>query len=157
MNTYDFLTDVGKQFGKQAEMVTKEFKHPISGQMVKKKLPNPSSTMECDTSKVQCLNLKGVLLPEQIVKHVEETYKVLTSDEATKGFLKIYDKALGFWKGSVTGWFPAFHVRNSIGGVFNNFIAGVKTLHDICKAIKSLEVLKDLSQPHWGRNTPTSK
>lgn len=126
VNTYDFLTDVGKQFGKQAEMVTKEFKHPISGQMVKKETAKPifDNGMRYVESTVP--QLKGVLLPEQIVKHVEETYKVLTSDEATKGFLKIYDKALGFWKGSVTGWFPAFHVRNSIGGVFNNFIAGVK-------------------------------
>ena len=126
VNTYDFLTDVGKQFGKQAEMVTKEFKHPISGQMVKKETAKPifDNGMRYIESTVP--QLKGVLLPEQIVKHVEETYKVLTSDEATKGFLKIYDKALGFWKGSVTGWFPAFHVRNSIGGVFNNFIAGVK-------------------------------
>lgn len=126
VNTYDFLTDVGKQFGKQAEMVTKEFKHPISGQMVKKEMAKPifDNGMRYIESTVP--QLKGVLLPEQIVKHVEETYKVLTSDEATKGFLKIYDKALGFWKGSVTGWFPAFHVRNSIGGVFNNFIAGVK-------------------------------
>lgn len=126
VNTHDFLTDVGKQFGKQAEMVTKEFKHPISGQMVKKETAKPifDNGMRYIESTVP--QLKGVLLPEQIVKHVEETYKVLTSDEATKGFLKIYDKALGFWKGSVTGWFPAFHVRNSIGGVFNNFIAGVK-------------------------------
>lgn len=126
VNTYDFLTDVGKQFGKQAEMVTKGFKHPISGQMVKKETAKPifDNGMRYIESTVP--QLKGVLLPEQIVKHVEETYKVLTSDEATRGFLKIYDKALGFWKGSVTGWFPAFHVRNSIGGVFNNFIAGVK-------------------------------
>ena len=126
VNTYDFLTDVGKQFGKQAEMVTKEYKHPISGQMVKKETAKPifDNGMRYIESTVP--QLKGVLLPEQIVKHVEETYKVLTSDEATKGFLKIYDKALGFWKGSVTGWFPAFHVRNSIGGIFNNFIAGVK-------------------------------
>jgi len=126
INTYDFLTDVGKQFGKQAEMVTKEYKHPISGQMVKKETAKPifDNGMRYIESTVP--QLKGVLLPEQIVKHVEETYKVLTSDEATKGFLKIYDKALGFWKGSVTGWFPAFHIRNSIGGIFNNFIAGVK-------------------------------
>jgi len=126
VNTYDFLTDVGKQFGKQAEMVTKEYKHPISGQMVKKETAKPifDNGMRYIESTVP--QLKGVLLPEQIVKHVEETYKVLTSDEATKGFLKIYDKALSFWKGSVTGWFPAFHVRNSIGGIFNNFIAGVK-------------------------------
>ena len=125
VNTYDFLTGVGKQFGKQAEMVTKEFKHPISGLLVKKETAKPifENGMRYIESTVP--QLKGVLLPEQIVKHVEETYKVLTNDEATKGFLKVYDKALNFWKGSVTGWFPAFHIRNSIGGIFNNWIAGV--------------------------------
>lgn len=126
VNTYDFLTDVGKQFGKQGEVVTKEIRNPVTGKMMIKETVKPVFENGIRYVESTVPQLKGVLLPDQIVKHVEETYKVLTNDEATKGFLKLYDKVLGFWKGSVTGWFPAFHIRNSIGGIFNNFIAGVK-------------------------------
>ena len=126
VNTYDFLTDVGKQFGKVGEVITREIKNPVTGAMMKKEMVKPIFENGIRYVESSVPQLKNVLLPEQIVKHVEETYRVLTHDEATKGFLKMYDKVLNFWKGSVTGWFPAFHIRNSIGGIFNNFIAGVK-------------------------------
>jgi hypothetical protein len=127
VNTYDFLTNVGKDFGKQAEVITKEVKNPITGKLTTKEVIKPifENGMKYVESSVP--QLKGTLLPEQIAKHVDDTYKTLTNEEATKKFLGLYDKVLGFWKGSVTGWFPSFHTRNSIGGMFNNWIAGVKS------------------------------
>jgi len=70
--------------------------------------------------------LKGWLLPEPIVKHLDETLKVLSQEESMRGFIKVYDKALGIWKKNVTGVWPAFHTRNFIGGSYNNWLAGVK-------------------------------
>ncbi len=127
VNTYDFLTNIGQQFGKQAEVITKEIKSPITGKLTTKEIVKPvfENGMKYVESSVP--QLKGTLLPEQIVKHVDDTYKTLSNEEATKKFLSLYDKVLGFWKGSVTGWFPSFHTRNTIGGVFNNWIAGVKS------------------------------
>ncbi len=127
VNTYDFLTDVGKQFGKQAEVVTKEVKSPITGKMITKETVKPIFENGIRYIESAVPQLKGTLLPEQIAKHVDDTYKTLTNEEATKKFLQMYDKVLGFWKGSVTGWFPSFHTRNTIGGMFNNWIAGVKS------------------------------
>jgi hypothetical protein len=125
VNTYDFLTQVGTQFGRPAQTITKEIMNPVTGKMVTKDITKPifENGMKYIESSVP--QLKGTLLPEQIVKHVDDTYKTLTNEEATKKFLGLYDKVLGFWKGSVTGWFPSFHTRNTMGGIFNNWIAGV--------------------------------
>jgi hypothetical protein len=127
VNTYDFLTNIGQQFGKQAEVITKEIKNPITGKMTTKETIRPIFENGIRYIESSVPQLKGTLLPEQIAKHVDDTYKTLTNEEATKKFLGLYDKVLGFWKGSVTGWFPSFHTRNSIGGMFNNWIAGVKS------------------------------
>ena len=127
VNTYDFLTNIGTQFGKQAEVVTKEIKSPITGKLITKETVKPIFENGIKYVESSVPQLKGTLLPEQIVKHVDDTYKTLTNEEATKKFIGLYDKALGFWKGSVTGWFPSFHTRNAMGGIFNNWIAGVKS------------------------------
>ncbi len=127
VNTYDFITNVGQQFGKQAEVITKEIKNPITGKLTTKDVVKPVFENGIKYVESSVPQLKGTLLPEQIVKHVDDTYKTLSNEEATKKFLGLYDKVLGFWKGSVTGWFPSFHTRNTIGGMFNNWIAGVKS------------------------------
>lgn len=106
VNTYDFLDDIKKSLGQ-----------PGTGSKVIGGINHVESTAP---------QLKGVLLPAPIVKHIDETTQALKSDEVANSFLKVYDKALAFWKGTVTGYFPAFHTRNFMGGTFNNWLAGVK-------------------------------
>jgi hypothetical protein len=125
VNTYDFLTQVGQDFGRPAEVMTKQIKNSVTGKMVTKEITKPIYENGIKYIESSVPQLKGTLLPEPIVKHVDDTYNVLTNEEATKKFLKMYDKVLGFWKGSVTGMFPSFHTRNFLGGTFNNWIAGV--------------------------------
>ena len=106
---YDFLRETGEKFGIRApEGVEKTIKEG----MVYTRSTAPQ--------------LKGFLLPEPIASHIDETRKILTNDQATNEILRLYDRALGFWKGTVTGIWPAFHGRNFMGGVFNNWIAGLK-------------------------------
>lgn len=66
------------------------------------------------------------LLPEPMANHMNNAYKFLTNDEDIRQLVRMYDKTLNFWKGTVTGIFPAFHARNLIGGMFNNWLGGVK-------------------------------
>lgn len=111
VRTDDFLNWVGKEFGEDAPKIQDGIKYIESS----------------------AKQLKGKYIPEPIAKHIDETMKFMTNDEATNSFLKFYDKLLNTWKGSVTGYFPAFHTRNALGGSFNNWLAGVK-IEDYAKA-----------------------
>ena len=68
---------------------------------------------------------EGILLPEELAQSVSKMYATLSDGNTLNRFLKLYDKAMFAWKGSVTVYFPAFHMRNMIGGTFNNWLAGV--------------------------------
>lgn len=70
-------------------------------------------------------HLDGYLVPEEIARSIDKTMEVLTADRATNEVLKHYDKIHSIWKGSVTGWFIAFHTRNAIGGIYNNWLAKI--------------------------------
>lgn len=127
INMYDFFGDIGRQFGQLPEFFTKTFKHPITGKVTETKVAKSIVEDGVKFVETKVPYLKGVLMPEPIAKHLDETYRTLTNEEATRGFLKLYDAMQRFWKSSVTGIWPAFHARNFMGGMFNNYLAGVKT------------------------------
>lgn len=126
IRTYDFLTDVGREFGRPGQFVSKSVTNSVTGKSYIKEVAKPVFEAGIDYVESSVPQLKGILLPKPIVQHVDDTYQFLVNEETTKHFLKLYDKTLAFWKGSVTGWFPAFHSRNFMGGIFNNWLAGVK-------------------------------
>jgi hypothetical protein len=124
INIFDFIDGVKKDYGIQAIKGEKE--RFIDGI---KYIPSTNP------------QLNGMLLPEPIAKHIDDTVKFINGDEATNNFLNGYDKLLRFWKGSVTGYFPAFHSRNLVGGSFNNWLAKVSS-----KSYAISEDLLDLSK-----------
>jgi len=122
---YDFFKTVAEEFGIQAPKaptIVKRIGRPA--EMVNKRITETviDGVKYVDTKIPQ---LEGFLVPEPIAKHLNMTYQFLTNDEVAKGILGLYDKLLRLWKGTVTGWFPAFHTRNFIGGLFNNWLAGL--------------------------------
>lgn len=138
VDTYDFLKGVESKYGIKA-------------------LPGETSRFIDGMKYVPSKNklLDGVLLPEAIARNIDDTLNVLTGDKATKAFLKGYDNLLNFWKGSVTGWFPAFHTRNFIGGAFNNWLAGLNPKY----YAMGVELQKDLKKGGnkiWITNTGES-
>jgi len=63
-----------------------------------------------------------------VPKEIGDLLNKFTSPKDTNAFLKFYDVNLRIWKGAVTSYFPAFHVRNMGGNVYNNWLAGVNDI-----------------------------
>ncbi len=64
----------------------------------------------------------GVAIPRAIAKDLDNWSSKAISDESLNVVLRGYDKVLAFWKGSLTTIFPAFHGRNAISNVAQNFL-----------------------------------
>lgn len=68
---------------------------------------------------------EGVLMPKELAETVEKFYTTTANSKELNKALKLIDGMTNLWKGTVTGLWMAFHVRNAYGGLFNNFLAGV--------------------------------
>lgn len=78
----------------------------------------------------------------EIAKGIDRTYQAYFSDNAVKDVLTIYDKMMGLWKTSVTSWAPAFHTRNFVSNVWQNWLGGVRDPRDYADAVGILTNVK---------------
>ena len=75
---------------------------------------------------------QGVLVPSKIADDIASMGKVFFNEDATNQLLRGYDNIHNFWKGSVTVMFPAFHFRNAISNIAQNFLdIGVNAINPI--------------------------
>lgn len=73
-------------------------------------------------------NVPVFIIDENIAKDLNRLEKVFGNDEATKGMLGLYDKALQYWKGRVTVTSPGFHLRNLYSNVSNAYLGGLEDI-----------------------------
>jgi hypothetical protein len=124
IRNFDFLNELGEKFGKSFAPMKKEVRVAKGAVKTKEFYPEKMiDGLKYVTSKSP--QLEGMYFPEAIVKQIDATFETLTNEKTLKTFLNAYDKALNFWKGTVTGIWPAFHSRNYIGGTWNNFLEGL--------------------------------
>jgi len=57
-----------------------------------------------------------------VAKKIETFIGSVINDEATSDLLRNFDDLQNLWKASITSIFPAFHGRNAISNVFQNFL-----------------------------------
>ena len=60
----------------------------------------------------------------KLVEAYDKFEQVFSSSENTRQFLSYYDKAMGYLKAWQLAT-PGFHIRNMMGGIFNNYLADV--------------------------------
>lgn len=68
--------------------------------------------------------LKGKAVHPEIARHLNRFNEVFTTDTGIRNLSSVFNSAQNVWKGLVTASVP-FHLRNAIGNVYNNFLAGV--------------------------------
>lgn len=72
------------------------------------------------------LRNSGLVFPPEIADRIDVLYKNYFGDKGIREVMNLYDKVQNLWKGSVTAIFPAFHGRNFISNVWQNYLGGVK-------------------------------
>lgn len=71
--------------------------------------------------------IPGIKFPPEVAQRLNRSYQVLTSNEEINKFLKVYDGAQNWWKMWSLGARPAYHAKNTVGNLWNNYLAGVTT------------------------------
>ena len=62
---------------------------------------------------------------DDVARHLDAYYNVITEPRAFNEFLEAFDQVQGVWKASTLFLFPGYHSRNMVGNWWNNFLAGV--------------------------------
>lgn len=89
--------------------------------------------------------LAGKYFDPEVVKHIDETYKMYSNPDEINSAVKVWDTINNAWKTNATVIYPSFHTRNAISNVFQNALAGVRNPLDYKRAI-DIQSSKDLSK-----------
>lgn len=107
-----FLKDLAENFGADAAVASAGMKRI-----------NSTALNKTAEEIMQIFGKEGELLfHPAIAAHVEKFMGSMLNDDATMDFLKAYDNLQNAWKATVTSIWPAFHGRNAISNVLNNFL-----------------------------------
>lgn len=75
-----------------------------------------------------------LFVSKDLAGDIERVMKPMTTPDEMSKLGEVADKVTQFWKGSVTGYFPAFHVRNFISGQIQNMLAGAWSFRSMKQA-----------------------
>lgn len=70
----------------------------------------------------------GIKFDPDVAKLIDSTHAKISDPEELSKFLKVYDGAQNWWKQWSLGARPAYHARNVIGNMWNNYLADVGPL-----------------------------
>lgn len=102
----NFLDDVGKLFGKKTPPANYWQKLPDSITKYNKQL-------------------KGLYFDPEVVAEAARVTEKYFDPAAAKGIVQQFDKLQNLWKRWTLAPFPKYHLRNMVGNIWNNHLAGV--------------------------------
>ena len=91
-----------------------------------------------DWVRVPIPQLRGYAVPADIARHLKDTMEPFVNSDSANKLFRIYDRILGWWKGMATIPNPGFHFRNAMGNIFNNYLAGVRSIEPYRLALHAL-------------------
>lgn len=77
-----------------------------------------------ELAKILGSGYEALSIPRPLADDLTRIQSVLTQKKQAGVVGQLYDKYLNAWKIGVTTRYPLFHIRNSIGGQFNNVLIG---------------------------------
>ena len=60
-----------------------------------------------------------------VAKHLDSLIQQSALPEGLNNFVKTFDTVQGVWKSITLAIFPSYHLRNAVGNVWNNYLAGM--------------------------------
>ena len=69
--------------------------------------------------------LEGYLFPPEVARALSKWQEFQYSDEVVSKFLRMHDTVQDAWKAWTLAIFPAYHTRNFVGNLWNNWLAGI--------------------------------
>lgn len=82
--------------------------------------------------------LEGFRAPPEIAKAMDGWYRYIHNVHDQNAFLQLFDKTQDWWKAWTLAIFPAYHIRNFVGNMWNNWLAGVDDFRDYKLALEML-------------------
>jgi hypothetical protein len=69
--------------------------------------------------------IPGFKFPPEVKSRIVRIHGIATNDQAINQFLKVVDGTTNWWKMWSLGVRPSYHSKNTIGNLWNNYLAGV--------------------------------
>lgn len=89
--------------------------------------------------------LDGLVFHPDIKQGLVKLVDTIDNYKHTEGIMRLYDKALGYFKKSVTLPSPTYHIRNSIGDLTTSYMDGVEGLRGAASYAQAAKVMKALN------------
>lgn len=70
--------------------------------------------------------VKNMAIHKETYELLKNMDNIINDNKEIKQFWRVVDKFMNIWKTSVTALRPAWHVQNTIGNVFNCYLAGLR-------------------------------
>lgn len=104
----------------------------------KRAIEKMAELKQLPTDRATLRNLANKTIPGDIAKDITKYYETFSSPQAADEIGGIFDSITNLYRAGVTSPWPAFHSRNMVSGLFNNWLIGAADPKSYAEAHKLL-------------------